>query len=54
MEAETAIVKLLTVDQDYVRCLVAKNIELLYKQDNSNRNHTTQKAYTEMRVIRNI
>ena len=54
MEPETAVGKLPIADQDYVRCLVAKNIELLYKQNNSNRNHTTPKAYTEMRVIRNI
>jgi len=54
MEAEAAITKLQTADQDYVRCLVALNIELLYKQYNNNENHNTQKARAELRTINNI
>jgi len=54
MEAETDVTKLQTADQDYIRCLVARNIELLYKQYNSNRNHNTQKAHAEMHTITNI
>ena len=51
MEAETAVTKLQIADQDYIRCLTARNIELLYKQYNNNENHNTQKAHAEMRMI---
>jgi len=54
MEAETAITKIQSADQDYLRCLVARNIELLYRQYNSNKSHYTQKTYAEMRTINNI
>ena len=54
MEAETAVTKLQTADQDYTRCLIARNIELLYKQNNNNENHNTQKSHAEMRTINNI
>jgi len=51
MEAETAVTKLQIADQDYIRCLIARNTELLYKQYNNNENHNTQKAHAEMRII---
>ena len=54
MEGETAVTKLQTAEQNYIRCLIARNIELLYKQYNNNENHNTRKAHAEMRTINNI
>jgi len=53
-EAKTAITKIQSADQDYVRCLVARNIEQLYRQYNSNKNHYMQKTYAEMHTINSI
>ena len=47
METETDITKLQITEQDYIRCLVARNNEPLYKQHKKNKNHNTQKIYQQ-------
>jgi hypothetical protein len=54
LEAETAISKLSTPEQDYIRCQVAHNIKLLYKQQHSRNGYNTQHAVQERRTINNI
>jgi transposase-like protein len=54
LEAETAISKLPTPEQDHMRYQVAHNIKLLYKQQYSRNGFNTQQAVQERRTINNI
>jgi hypothetical protein len=54
LEAETAISRLPTPEQDHMRYQVAHNLKLLYKQQHSQVGFNTQQAVQERRTINNI